>query len=81
MRQSKYKLQVGDVLFEASRGRKKVIEWKIVKIFIEDYMSGGKVIFVVENAVYGRVERFMSDVMHWHETAVEANACLEEMLA
>ena len=81
MRQNKYKLQVGDTLFEASRMRKKVVEWKIVKIFIEDYMSGGKVIFVVENEVYGRVERFMSDVMHWHDSAEEAQSCLEEMFA
>lgn len=81
MRQNKNKLQVGDVLFEAFKMRKKVIEWKIVDIFVEDYMSGGKVVFVAENAVYGRVERFISDVMYWHETYQEAHEFLREMLA
>lgn len=81
MRKNKYKLQIGDVLYEASRGRKKVIKWEIVNIFVEDYMSGSKVIFVVENEVYGKCEKFLSDVSHWLDTEGEATKCLEKMFA
>lgn len=79
-KQSKYKLQRGDVLYQASKSYKRVFKWTIVDIFVEDYLSGGKVIFVVENEVLGRVQKFMSDVMYWYETEAEAQEFLDEEL-
>ena len=78
-RQSKYKLQIGDVLYEPSKGRKKVIEWKIVNIFVEDYMCGSKTILVVENEVLGKVHKFLSDVRTWMDSAREAEMFLKEV--
>lgn len=78
-RQSKYQLQIGDVLYEPNKGRKKVIEWKVVNIFVEDYMCGSKTIIVVENEELGKVNRFLSDVRLWLDSASEAEMFLKEV--
>lgn len=74
MRKNKYKIQIGDVLYEASKMYGKVIEWRINDIFVEHYMGGDKTILTVESPVYGRSEKFLSDVTHWHDTDEEAKA-------
>lgn len=48
MRKDKYKYQIGDILYEASTSYVKVFAWKIVDIFVENYVGGPKVIFRVE---------------------------------
>ena len=36
MRKDKYKVQVGDVLYQASKSYKKVFAWKVIAIWLED---------------------------------------------
>ena len=78
MRKDKYKIQRGDVLFEASKMYGKVIEWEIKDIFVEHYICNDKTIFVVESPVYGRCEKFHGDVAYWHNTPEEAEAALNK---
>lgn len=67
MRKNKFKLQRGDVLYEASKMYKRVIEWEIVDIFVEQYISGYKTIVVVKSDLFGQATKFLSDVMLWYD--------------
>lgn len=85
MRKDKYKWQIGDILYQASKSYKKVFEWKIVDIWIEGYLSGPKTIVKVETRSVGdgtlRVTdiRFLADILEYHDTREEAVAALAEM--
>ena len=76
MRKNRFRIQTGDVLYESSKMYNKVIEWEIKNIFVEHYIGGDKTIFLVESPVYGRQERFLSDVTHWYDTYKEAEKAL-----
>lgn len=83
MRQNKYQIRIGDVLYEASFTYRKVIEWKIVDIYIEEYLSGAKPVFsVVENGdgFHGRGVKFLSDILNWYDTKEEADEELKKKL-
>ena len=76
MRKNKFKIQIGDVLYEASETYHRVIEWKIKDIFVEHYIGGNKTIFTVESPVFGRSEKFLGTVAYWHDTYEEAEKAL-----
>lgn len=84
MRKDKYKIQIGDILYEASLMRNKVIEYKIVDAFVENYLySGGyKVIFKVEYKLGDSEftsEKYLGDVIQWFDTKEEAEEELERL--
>lgn len=76
MRKNKFKIQIGDVLYEASKTYNRVIKWEIKDIFVEHYIGGDKTIFIVESPVYGKGERFLGTVAYWHDTYEEAEKAL-----
>ena len=67
MKKDKFKLQRGDVLYEASKMYNKVIEWEIVDIFVEQYISGYKTIVVVKSDLFGKATKFLNDVFHLYD--------------
>lgn len=77
MRKEKFKIQVGDVLYEASIMYGKVIEHKVVNVFLEDYVSGWKTMVVTESYL-GRNTKFCTDVTNWFDTVEEAEKSLKE---
>ena len=83
MRQNKYQIRSGDVLYEASFTYRKVIEWRIVDIFVEEYLSETKTVFrVLENGsgLNGRSIKFLGDVLSWYNTREEAEEELKRKL-
>lgn len=84
MRKDKYKIQIGDILYEASISYDRVIEYKIVDVFVENYfLSGGyKVIFKVEYKLGESEftsEKYLGDVTQWFDTKEEAEEQLEHI--
>ena len=78
MRKVKYKVQVGDELYQASKSYKKVFAWKVLAIWLEDYIGGTKTILRCSNGTWIQ-EVFASDVKEWFDTREEAEAALKEM--
>lgn len=62
MKKDKYKIQIGDLMFEASKMYSKVIQHTISDIYFEQYMGGYKTV-VVTNSYLGRQCKYASDVM------------------
>ena len=83
MKQNKNQIRIGDVLYEASFTYRKIIEWEIVDIFMEEYLSGAKPVFVVSevNPEWSiRSVKFLSDILNWHDTIEEAEKDLKQKL-
>ena len=79
MRKDKYKVQVGDELYQASKSYKKVFAWKVLAIWIEDYISGTKTVLSCTNGTWTK-EFFASDVREWFDMREEAEAALAERM-
>ena len=77
MRKEKYKVQVGDVLYQASKSYKKVFAWKVIAIWLEDYISGTKTVLSCSNGTWAE-EFFASDVREWFDMREDAEAALAE---
>lgn len=73
----KYKIQIGDVLFEYSKSYHKIFEWKVLDIWLEDYISGNKTIVKCSNGTWTK-EFFASDILAMSRTREEAEAKLKE---
>lgn len=80
MRKDKYKVQVGDVLYQVSKSYKKVFAWKVLAIWLEDYIEGTKTMLSCSNGTWTQ-EVFASDVREWFDTREAAESALEEMLS
>lgn len=77
MKKDKYKIQIGDVMFEASKMYNKVIQHTILDIYFEQYVSGYKTVVVTESYL-GRHTKFASDVCNWYDTMNEAEEALNK---
>ena len=77
MRKDKHVYQIGDVLYESSKMYNRVIEWKIIDIVVEAYVGGYKTIFIVESESFGRTTKFLTDIIHWCDTYLEAEKQLK----
>ena len=75
MKTDRYKISIGDTMYEASKSYSRVIEHKIIDIYFEQYISGYKTI-VVTDSYLGRNSRFVSDIFNWYSTAEEAEEAL-----
>lgn len=73
----KYKIQIGDTLFEYNKGYRKIFEWKVLDIWVEDYISGGKTIVKCSNSTWTQ-EFFASDVLHMYRNREEAEKAKKE---
>ena len=84
MRKDKHKYQIGDVLYEMSVSYAKVFAWKITDIFVENYTSGPKVIFKVEQdkerGWLWAKEMYLSDIQAMYDTKEEANEALKDWM-
>ena len=78
MRSNPLRIQVGDVLFEASKSMRAVIQWIVCELYI-DYNTS-KVVVRVFSKYTGMVEKSPEVVCCWHDSEEEARECLEEML-
>lgn len=77
MRKDKYKIQVGDVLYEASKSYNEVFEWKVLEIWLEEYVCNAKTIFKCTNG--SRIKEFFAgDVLYFYSDKEEAQKALEE---
>lgn len=80
MRKDKYKVQVGDELYQASKSYKKVFAWKVLAIWLEEYVGGTKTVLSCSNGMWTE-EFFASDVREWFDMREVAEAALEEILS
>lgn len=84
MKKDKHKYQIGDVLYEMSVSYSKVFAWKITDIFVENYISGPKVVFKVERDkergwVWAK-EMYLSDIQAMYDTKEEADEALKDWM-
>lgn len=75
MKKDKYKISIGDTMYEASISYGCVIEHKIIDIYFELYVSGYKTI-VVTKSCFGRSSRFLGDIFTWYDTLEDAEHAL-----
>lgn len=64
-------IRIGDLLYEPSIMYKRVIEHKVVDMYMEQYISGWGTIIVTESYL-GRTYKFASDITKWYPTKEEA---------
>ena len=72
-----HKIQIGDVLYEYSYTYGKVHEWKVLDIWLENYIGGNKTIVKCSNGTWTK-EFFVADVLQFHKTKEEAEQALKE---
>ena len=75
----KNEIRIGDVLYEPSVMYKRVIEHKIVDMYLEAYISGWGTIVVTESYM-GRGKKFASDIKNWHFNKEDAELALARRL-
>ena len=71
----KYKIQKGDVLYENSKSYHKMFEWKVIDIWLEDYIGGNKTIVKCSNGTWTR-NFFASDILDMYRSKEEAEKAL-----
>ena len=76
-KKDEHKIQIGDVLYEDSYSYGKVFEWKVLDIWLENYISGNKTIVKCSNGIWTK-DFFVADVLQFHKTKEEAEAKLKE---
>lgn len=76
---NKNEIRIGDVLYEPSIMCNRVIEHKIVDLYMDKYISGWGPIITTESQL-GRNIRFASDVTHWRLTKEDAELALTKRL-
>ena len=74
----KYKIQIGDVLFEYSKSYNKIFEWKVLDIWLEDYIGGNKTIVKCSNGTWTK-EFFVADILAMYRSRELAEQKLEEI--
>ena len=62
---NKNEIRIGNVLYEPSIMYNRVIEHRIVDMYMEKYISGWGTIVVTESYM-GRGKKFASDIKNWH---------------
>lgn len=77
MKKDKYKIQIGDLMFEASKTYNRVIQHEIKDIYFEQYVSGYKTVVVTESYL-GMQHKYASDICAWYDSAKEAENALNK---
>lgn len=76
-RKDKYKIQVGDTLFQYSKAYGKIFEWEVIEIYLEEYLAGYKTRVRCFNGKYMQTF-FASDVSNFFKTIEEAEQAMKE---
>lgn len=71
----KHKIQIGDTLYENNKSYRKMFEWKVLEIWLEDYISGNKTIVKCSNGSWTK-EFFVSDILAMYRSKEEAEKAL-----
>ena len=74
----KYKIKIGDVLYQASKSYNKVFEWRVLDIWLEDYIGGNKTIVKCSNGTWSE-EFFVADILAMCRSKDQAEQKLKEM--
>lgn len=74
---NKNEIRIGNVLYEPSIMYNRVIEHRIVDMYMEKYISGWGTIITTESQL-GRNNRFASDVTHWKLTQEDAQKVIDK---
>lgn len=72
----KYTIKIGDVLYENSKNYHKIFEWKVLDIWLEEYISGNKTIVKCSNGSWTK-EFFVSDILAMYRRKEDAEKALE----
>ena len=72
----KYKIQIGDTLFENSESYNKIFEWKVLDIWLEDYIGGNKTIVKCSNGIWTK-EFFVADILAMYRNKEQAEQSLK----
>ena len=72
----KYKIQIGDVLYEYSKIHNKIFEWKVLDIWLEDYIGGNKTIVKCSNGNWSK-EFFVADILAMYRSKEVAEQALK----
>lgn len=75
----KNEIRIGDVLYEPSTMYQKVIEHKIVDIYMNKFTSGWGTIITTESWL-GRNRRYASSVKYWYLTKEDAQKELDKRI-
>lgn len=73
----KYTIKIGDVLYENSKSYHKMFEWRVLDIWLEDYISGNKTIVKCSNGSWTK-EFFVADILAMHRSKEEAEQALRK---
>ena len=76
---NKNEIRIGDVLYGPSITCNRVIEHKIVDMYMEQSISGWGTIITTESQL-GRNSRFASDITHWRLTKEDAQKELDKCI-
>lgn len=77
LRNDKYKIRIGDVLYESSKSYNKVFEWRVLDMWLEEFIGGNKTIVKCSNGTWSR-EFFVADILAMCKTKEEAEELLKE---
>lgn len=72
----KYTIKIGDVLYENSKSYHKMFEWKVLDIWLEDYISGNKTIVKCSNGSWTK-NFFVSDILAMYRRKEDAEKALK----
>ena len=73
----KYKIQIGDTLYEYNKGYRRIFEWTILDIWLEDYVSGNKTIVKCSNGNWTQ-EFFASDILYMYRSRENLEKAMED---
>lgn len=77
MKKDKYKIQIGDKLYEADESYHEVFEWEVLDIWLEHYIGGWKILVKCSNGTWKK-EFFCADLFEMFDTREEAEKALRE---
>lgn len=77
MKKDKYKIQVGDKIYQYSKSYGKIFEWEVIEIYLEAYLASYKTRVRCFNGSYGQTF-FASDVLNFFDTKEEAEQALKD---
>lgn len=76
MRKEKYKIQVGDKLYQASTSYHKVFEWEVLGIWIEAYLGGHHTMVKCSNGTWTK-EFFCAELFEFYDNGEDAEKALK----
>lgn len=76
----KREIHIGGVMYEPSIMYRRVIEHKIIDMYLDAYLFDWKTIVVTENYLGRRTKKFASDIINWYFNKEDAESALAKRL-